>query len=1006
MFVKVVDLKEVMYTNQTGKFPFLSSKGNRYVMVGYHADANYIFQEAMKNRTERQMIDTYQRIVQRMRAGGLTVKKHILDNEISEGYKEAIKGNDVTHELVPPSDHRRNLAERAIQTAKNHFVGVIAGVHENFPMHLWCRLLAQAELQLNMQRQSNVTPKVSAYAHVHGPHNFMKKPFAPLGCPILTHDKPGNRGSWAEHASDGWHLGTSMEHHRCFNVWVKATRAERVTGTIFFKHKYLTDPIITPEDTVVAAAQQLTNALQGNVSGSNEQLEALKGVAKLFEDIAANKSQLAHENEITNNGIRTHPTTPIPRVDAPLPRVEEEEPQPRVEDTIPPLQIVPPPEMIVACPTDAFVPIEKPNDHSNLPNYISQDEFEPPARRTRSNRRVERSITQETILSCMEFTSVQLKPKNLASRKFPMQFLCEFAGAVMDANGELLQYRHLIKRPEYKRVWGGAYGKEVGRLAQGLPGIVEGTDTIDFIRKHEIPDDRYKDVTYGQIVCNYREEKIDPYRARLVVGGDRINYPGEVGTPTADLLTVKLLLNSIVSTPGAKFFTVDIKNFYLMTPLPRHEFLRLKLADMPDNVIEHYELNKIATADGSIYVRVKRGMYGLPQSGILAQELLEKRLGEDGYYQSNFTPGLWLHESRPISFSLCVDDFGVKYVGEEHKQHLLACLKKNYEITVEDEGTRYLGMTLEWDYINRKVHLTMPGYVPKALKRFNHTAPNRPQNQPYPHVPPNYGAKKQYAKGADESPLLDKNGKKFVMQVTGTFLYYARAIDSTMLPALSAIASEQSAPTENTMKKVKQFLDYAASQEEAILTYRASDMVLAIHSDASYLSERDARSRAGGHHFMSNNEENPPNNGAVLNISQIIRNVMSSAAEAELGALFINAKTSVPTRMTLLELGHPQPRTPIQTDNSTAYGLINNKILAKATKSIDMNFHWLRCRDSQGQFRYYWAPGTGNLADYWTKHHPGSHHQNFRPRILTSKKYIKAWRATLPKMRSTMARVC
>ena len=146
----------------------------------------------------------------------------------------------------------------------------------------------------------------------------------------------------------------------------------------------------------------------------------------------------------------------------------------------------------------------------------------------------------------------------------------------------------------------------------------------------------------------------------MVVGGDRINYPGDVGTPTADLLTVKLLLNSIVSTPGAKFFTVDIKNFYLMTPLPRHEFLRLKLADMPDNVIEHYELNKIATADGSIYVRVKRGMYGLPQAGLLAQELLEKRLGEDGYYQSNFTPGLCLYESRPISFSLCVDDFGVK----------------------------------------------------------------------------------------------------------------------------------------------------------------------------------------------------------------------------------------------------------------------------------------------------------------------------------------------------------
>ena len=195
MFVKILDLKEVMYTDQTGKFPYLSSKGNRYVMVGYHIDANYIFQEPMKNRTERQMIATYQRIVKRMQDGGLSIKKHILDNEISKEYKIAIKENGITHELVPPSDHRRNIAERAIQTAKNHFVGVIAGVHESFPMHLWCRLLLQAEFQLNLQRQSNVAPKISAYLHVHGPHNFMKKPFAPLGCPILTHDKPGNRGS-------------------------------------------------------------------------------------------------------------------------------------------------------------------------------------------------------------------------------------------------------------------------------------------------------------------------------------------------------------------------------------------------------------------------------------------------------------------------------------------------------------------------------------------------------------------------------------------------------------------------------------------------------------------------------------------------------------------------------------------------------------------------------------------------------------------------------------------
>ncbi len=124
---------------------------------------------------------------------------------------------------------------------------------------------------------------------------------------------------------------------------------------------------------------------------------------------------------------------------------------------------------------------------------------------------------------------------------------------------------------------------------------------------------------------------------------------------------------------------------------------------------------------------------------------------------------------------------------------------------------------------------------------------------------------------------------------------------------LSTLASEQAAPTENTMQVCLQFLDYAASQEDAIVTYQASDMKLAIQSNTSYLLEPKACSRAGGHMFMAGMEEIPINNGAVLNILQIIKAVMSSAAEAELDALFINAKKAVSMQQTLKELGHLQP---------------------------------------------------------------------------------------------------
>ena len=219
---------------------------------------------------------------------------------------------------------------------------------------------------------------------------------------------------------------------------------------------------------------------------------------------------------------------------------------------------------------------------------------------------------------------------------------------------------------------------------------------------------------------------------RITVGGDRINYPGEVGTPTADMLLVKLLFNSIVSTKGAKFMSLDISNFYLNTPMKRYEYMRMKLSDIPEDVQEHYKLKEKASKDGFVFVEIRRGMYGLPQGGLIAQELLEKRLNKRGLYQSQFTPGLWLHKTRNIQFALVVDDFGIKYVKDEDAQYLIDSLTPHYDITVNQEGKRFIGLTLEWDYKNRRVHISMPGYVIKALARFHHKPPAKPQHQPYP----------------------------------------------------------------------------------------------------------------------------------------------------------------------------------------------------------------------------------------------------------------------------------
>jgi len=233
----------------------------------------------------------------------------------------------------------------------------------------------------------------------------------------------------------------------------------------------------------------------------------------------------------------------------------------------------------------------------------------------------------------------------------------EQALAGMDhGSGKMMNYRQLRKHPKYNKAWTTSSANEFGRLASGVGGRV-------FIHQDDVPQKQRKDITYGSFRCHIRPEKIEePNHTRFIAGGDRINYPGEVATPTADMLVAKILFNSVISTRGARFMTLDISNFYLMTPLKRPEYIQVKIDDIPKEIINEYKLREIANKQGMICIEVTKGMYGLPQAGLLANKLLEQRLNKHGYFQSKLVPGLWKHTTRPISFALVVDNFGVKYV--------------------------------------------------------------------------------------------------------------------------------------------------------------------------------------------------------------------------------------------------------------------------------------------------------------------------------------------------------
>jgi hypothetical protein len=253
------------------------------------------------------------------------------------------------------------------------------------------------------------------------------------------------------------------------------------------------------------------------------------------------------------------------------------------------------------------------------------------------------------------------------------------SAVIHPVTGKEMEYLALMKDPRLQPFWTRGFCNECGCLFQGIRDI-PGTDTCLFLALKNIPNDRM--ITYGKIVCDYKPHKKEKERVRLTVGGDILDYSGDVTTSTADITTFKILINSTLLTKDAAMMMMDIKNYYIGTPLPRFEYMKMLLSRFPEEIIHKYNLNALAI-DGWVYIEIRKGMYGLKQAGLLANQLLKTRLAPFGYYPARYNPGLWLHKTRPISFTLVVDNFAVKYVGKQHAEHLRNALLRTYELTTE-----------------------------------------------------------------------------------------------------------------------------------------------------------------------------------------------------------------------------------------------------------------------------------------------------------------------------------
>ena len=852
-------------------------------------------------------------------------------------------------------------------------------------MKAWTRLLPHIEITLNLLRPSVIHPRMSAWEALNGAYDFDAHPLAPPGTAVTIHEKADQRQSWSKHGVKGWYLGPALDTYRCYTVWTDAKQSTRVTDTLaWHPHGYAWEDN-SPLHTVTEAAEVLGKAIKHLADSDSTTADQKQPISTIVYDLQQQFQALRQIYSADNTEDPTEaPESLQITLDAHV--VTPTAPEQRV-------RVTPPPSSMTTRQTARrqhqihAVRESAASLQGLLPsldqqvmrtmytvNQIDDDHATSPERAAYIKKAVHRANNLTRIRR--RYAASARRPGMALDSNGTPYFTPHYINTAVDLDdkGNKLTMKTALASPE-SDIWLTKHGEEISRLFD--------SDTIRLIQRQDVPRQKKPAYYNPQVKTKIKDGQLQ-YRVRGTIGGNHISYDGETAAHTASMQLIKIFLNSVVSTPDAKFMTADIKDFYLGTPLPTTEYMRITLDHIPADVISKYNMLDFAH-NGAVIVAVDKGIYGLPQAGRLAQDRLVKHLANHGYHLADNTPCLFKHETNSVAFTLVVDDFGIKYTHSADADHLLAVLRELYIMT-EDRALKqkYVGITIDHDRTKNEMTLSMPGYVDKALQRFGR-AERRGARSPLTYIPPVIGVRSQETRPLPPEALepVDATKKTFIQEVTGVFLFYSRAVDPTILTALNKISIQQTNPTKATLRAVDRLLSYVETYPNAHIIITRSDMQLCVQSDASYHSETGARSRAGGIIYFGCTADGTIN-GAIDYISTVIPTICASAAEAEYAALFIVGREATAARHILADLGHPQNTTTIVCDNQCAVGIANDEVKQKRSKAIDMRYHWIRDQVRQGKFTIKWEKGSENLADYFTKAHPVAHVVSMRRTYVTT----------------------
>ena len=987
-FIKVISISETVHSDLTGRLPCISRKGNQYIL--FSVLNGYIHLEPMPSKDGAAYVKAFSNTFDFFKSKKINVSYQRLDNETSNLVEKFLKAKDIVVEYVPPNNHRANNAERAIQDGKCHIIATWCTTHPSFPLDLWDLTLPQIELTLNILRPFKPNPAQSAYEGIYGSkYDFMAHPIAPLGTLVVIHEKPAQRASWDPHGVKGFYIGPALDHYRCWCTWVIHTQKLRISDTLAWFPSPLVLPGSSPYEMVHAAIKDLTTALvnmstHGNIITQHQMpfdvaattaTTALTDLLHMFQSPSLSTPQ-EQRVPITTSTVQrvsledppTHVHNPVPlppsstpsnNLPAPLlpppPLTPPGLPPPSKPSSPPPFVVIPPPPLLPSSPRD-----------SRLRPHPTKKAYHARAMSSESQ------ATQQAIDDAnAEREFQQALSDDDLYRMGSSDMAVANAALNLTAAGAPLTRANVMSGPD-AALWRTADSEEYSRLTD--------SQTFHPIYQNELPSDRvatYYNPQYKEkIDHNGKHER----RCRGTIGGDRLDYPGAVTARTADMEVVKILMNSALSD-DAEIMTLDIKDYYLGTPLDRAEYLRIDCKFIPIDCMIKYNLQKYVH-NGFIMHEVNKGMYGLKQAGILAQQKLITHLVPAGYLQHPHVPCLFLHKERGTAFTLIVDDFFVKFKFQDDADHLITTLQNaGYIIKVDMTAKKYIGVTIERDRLAQTITLSMPGYIAKLLQRFQHRVLTQAKS-PSIYIPPKYGSHVQFP-AIDTSPPLSPAATTELQEIVGSVLYYSRAIDATMLPTVGALSSDQATPTQQLELQANRLLSYCKSYPDNKLVFKKSGMVQIIQSDFSYLTRSHARSVGGGISYLGYIDSTSDFiNGNIYAFSKVIDVVVASVGEGEYASVFLNAQAGEYIRTILIALGHPQPPTTIYCDNKCAVGLANDTVKMKRSKSIDMRFHWIRDRVKQCHFTVIWIKGANNLADFFTKALPVRVHQSLMPKLV------------------------